>query len=411
LRILYVVPNVPSPIRSRPFNFIRSLSRHHEVSVLCLATEESDYRFISDLRQFCSNLEVIALPRWRSLWNCLTGVFSSKSLRHAYFYSPQLRRRVIEKVAEKEIDLLHAEHLKSVPMVEAVIGKIPTVFDAVDCVSMFEARRKNVVRNPFLKFFFWTERNKMAKWEAKAIKAFNRLTISSTIDKESYPGPRDLRTKLDVIPNGVDLDFFAFRQFPPRKNVIVFCAKLDYFGNADAALYFARSIWPTLLARRPDLQLEIVGNRPPRAVQQLHGRKNIRVIGSVPDVRPLLGSASIALSPLRVRAGIQFKILEAMAMGVPVIATSICCPGLGVQAGKELLVADTPEQFADAVELLLLNERVKNNLIAAGRQYVEAHHDWEHCVKQLSDTYSLACESFGTPASRASRELQRSVSV
>lgn len=406
-----MVPNVPSPIRSRPFNFIRRLSQHHEVSVLCLATDEADYRFIADLKQFCPDSEVIALPRWRSLWNCLIGVFSSKPLRHVYFYSPQLRQRVIEKVAKKEIDILHAEHLKSVPMVEAVTGKIPTVFDAVDCVSMFEARRINVVGNPFLKLFFGTERNKMAKWEAKATKIFDRITISSTIDKESYPGPADLRAKLDVIPNGVDLDFFAFRKFQPRKNVIVFCAKLDYFGNADAAVYFAKSIWPALLARRPDLQLEIVGNRPPRAVQQLHGRENIRVIGSVPDVRPLLGSASIALSPLRVRAGIQFKILEAMAMGVPVIATSICCPGLGVQPGKELLVADTAEQFADAVELLLLNARVRNSLIAEGRQYVEAHHDWEHCVKQLSDTYSLACESFGTAASRPSAESQRSVPV
>lgn len=317
----------------------------------------------------------------------------------------------MEKVEKNEIDLLHAEHLKSMPMVDPVIGKIPTVFDAVDCVSMFETRRKDVIRNPLLKLFFWTERNKMARCEAKAIEAFDRLTISSAIDKESYPGPRDLRTKVDVIPNGVDLDFFRFLQFRARKNVIVFCAKLDYFGNADAALYFARSIWPSLLARTPELQLEIVGSRPSRAVQQLHGRDNIRVIGSVPDVRPFLGSAWIAVAPLRVRAGIQFKILEAMALGVPVIATSICCPGLGVQAGKELLVADSREQFGDAVELLLLHEQVRNNLISAGRQYVEAHHDWEHCVKQLSDTYSLACESFGTGSNAARLEFQRSVSI
>lgn len=331
-------------------------------------------------------------------------------MRFAYFYSPYLRRRVNEKVGRNEVDLVHAEHLKCVPMVSDVMGDIPTVFDAVDCVSMFEARRKKVVKNPFLKLFFWAERKKMVQWEVKAIKTFDRLTISSAVDKESYPGPEKLKTKVDVIPNGVDLDYFAFQQFEPRRNVIVFCAKLDYFANADAALYFAQSIWPTLLARRPNLKLEIVGSRPPRTVEQLDGRDNIRVIGSVPDVRPFIGRAWIALSPLRLRAGIQFKILEAMAMGVPVVATSICCPGLGVRPGKELLVADTCEQFVDAVELLLLDDRMRNALIGAGRQYVEAHHDWEHCVKQLSDAYSVACETFSKSANGSSIELQRSVS-
>jgi glycosyltransferase involved in cell wall biosynthesis len=315
-------------------------------------------------------------------------------LRFAYFYSPHLRRRVKEKIGRNEVDLVHAEHLKSVPMVSDVMGEIPTVFDAVDCVSMFEARRKKMVGNPLLKLFFWTERQKMVRLEVKAIETFDRLTISSAVDKASYPGSEKLGRKVDVIPNGVDLDYFAFRQFEPRRNVIVFCAKLDYFPNADAALNFAQSIWPALLARWPHLQLEIVGSRPPRAVEQLDGKDGIRVVGSVSDVRPFIGRAWIALSPLRLRAGIQFKILEAMAMGVPVVATSICCPGLGVKPGRELLVADTKAEFVDAVELLLLDDHVRNGLIRAGREYVEAHHDWEHCVRQLLDTYSVARETF-----------------
>jgi len=411
VRILYVVPNIPSRIRSRPFNFIRRLSRNHDVSVLCLATDESDYRFLSELRHCCQSLEVVELPRWRSFWNCLVAPFSRRSLRYAYFYSPYLRQRVKEKVNRHEVDLVHAEHLKSLPMVKDVIGDIPTVFDAVDCVSMFEARRKQVVRNPLLKLFFWTEQRKMLGGEVNAIASFDRLTISSAVDKESYPGSEDVKKKICVIPNGVDLDYFAFQQFEPQRNVIVFCAKLDYFANADAALYFAQSIWPDLLARRPDLQLQIVGSRPPRSVQQLDGRDHIRVIGSVPDVRPYLGGAWVALSPLRVRAGIQFKILEAMAMGVPVVATRICCPGLGVEPGKHLLVADTREEFVASVELLLRDDHRRNALISAGREYVETHHDWEYCVRQLSDVYAAACKTFPRSGKESSIELQRSVSA
>ena len=127
MRILFVVPNVPSLIRTRPFNFIRELSRIHEVSVLCLATNESDDQFASELKRYCHSLDIIRLPRWRSLSNCLLALFSSKSLRCAYFYSPSLRERVKAMVDSGGIDLVHVEHLKSVLMVEDAIGKVPVV--------------------------------------------------------------------------------------------------------------------------------------------------------------------------------------------------------------------------------------------------------------------------------------------
>lgn len=362
--------------------------------MLCVATNESDYRFASELRKHCQNLEVIRLPRWRSLWNCLVALFSSKSLRCAYFYSRSVRDRVEAKVDKKEVDLVHAEHLKSVPMVEGVTGKVPTVFDAVDCISMFEARRRRVLRNPCLKLFSWIESKKMMHWEAKASQLFNRVVISSPVDKDCYPATGRSRERLDIIPNAVDLEHFGFQLFEPQKNLIVFCAKLDYFPNQDAALYFSQLVWPLLRARRPDLQLEIVGSRPPLSVRRLDGQDNIRVIGSVSDVRPYLGHAWVALCPIRIRAGIQFKVLEAMALGVPIVATRICCPGLAVEAGKHLLVADTPEEFVSAVELLLDNASLRANLIQAGRNYVEGQHDWTRCVSTLCNAYAEAVADF-----------------
>jgi len=178
----------------------------------------------------------------------------------------------------------------------------------------------------------------------------------------------------------------------------VFCAKLDYFPNEDAALYFSQAVWPRLLVRMPGLQLEIVGSRPPRSVRQLHGKNNIRVRGSVPDVRRFLGRAWIALCPLRIQAGIQNKILEAMALGVPVVATRICCPGLAVEPGKHLLVADTPEEFVSAIDLLMHDDGLRSNMARAGRTYVEGCHNWDDPVTELCDTYTTALAAFGTPA-------------
>lgn len=364
------------------------------MALLCLSRNDGDDQIISELHPYCQDLEIIKLSVARSLWNCITALFSSKPLRCAYFYSPVLRSRIRAKVEQGEFDLLHAEHLKSVPMLEDVIGKIPIVFDAVDCISMFEARRRCVIRNPFLKVFSWLEFRRMVYWETKAAHLADCVVISSPIDKQQYPSSAELDEKIEVIPNGVDLEYFDFSPNERDRNSLVFCAKLDYFPNEDAVLYFVNSVWPMLRRRRPELRFDIVGSRPPQSVRQLNGRDNIRVVGSVPDVRLYLRKASVALCPIRLRAGIQNKILEAMAIGVPVVATRICCPGLGVEPGKHLLVADTPEEFACAVELLLDNSALKANLIRAGRKYVESAHDWAECVRALSKVYDRARAHF-----------------
>lgn len=362
--------------------------------MLCLATNDSDYRFVSELRQYCQNLEVIKLSRWRSLWNCIVALFSSKSLRVAYFYSRRLRDRVKARVNRKEVDLIHAEHLKSVPMVRGAIGQVPAIFDAVDCVSLLETSRRKTIENPFLKLFFWIESKKTMRLETKAAELFNRVVISSPVDKESYPVPGGLREALDVVPNGVDLEHFGYQQFDPQTNLLVFCAKLDYFPNQDAALYFTRLVWPFLRARRPELQLEIVGSRPPRSLRRLDGKDNIRVIASVADVKPYLGRAWVALCPIRIRAGIQSKVLEAMALGVPIVATRICLPGLALEAGKHLLVADAPGEFVAAVELLLDNVTLRDKLVQAARTYVERQHNWTGSVAALCNAYTEATADF-----------------
>jgi polysaccharide biosynthesis protein PslH len=390
MRILFVVPNVPSFIRPRPLNFIRGLSQMNEVSVVCLASNEADDGFVSELRQQCHKLDVIHLSRWKSLVNCLLALFSTNSLRCAYFYSSELRDFVEARVNANEVDLLHAEHLKSFAMVAGMLGKVPAVFDAVDCLAMLEARRFRTTTNPLLKLFSWIESRKFRISEARAANRFNRVMISSPVDRDAYPIPAGWREKIDVIPNGVDLEYFRFRQFEAHRNLVVFCAKLDYFPNEDAALHLSRSVWPLVRVRHPELHLEIVGSRPPRSVRRLDGKNNIRVVASVPDVRPYLGRAWATLCPIRIRAGIQNKMLEAMALGVPVVATPVCGHGLQLEAGKQILFADSPEQFASAIDLLLDNPALREKLIRGGRAYVERHHNWDDAIKALLTCYQAA---------------------
>jgi glycosyltransferase involved in cell wall biosynthesis len=277
-----------------------------------------------------------------------------------------------------------------IPMVEKIVSQTPVLFDAVDCITLYLTRQKSVTVNPFGKLFIWTELKKMRRFEAKAADHFDRLVISAAPDRDVYPGTTEWRQKIRVVPNGVDLDYFGFKQFEPQRNRLVFCAKLDYFPNEDAALYFSRVVWPQMMARRPELRLEIVGSRPSRDLMNLDGKDGIRVRGFVPDVRPFLGQAWVALCPIRVKAGSQFKILEAMAMGTPVVATPISCSGLDVEPGKHLLVAQTPGGFAEAVEALLDDLELREKLVWAARGFVEAHHNWDRSVEDLLATYQDA---------------------
>jgi hypothetical protein len=322
------------------------------------------------------------------------ALFSDQSLRCAYFFSPRITKLIEERLARGEVDLVHAEHLKSASMIDDMAGKVPIVFDAVDCISMFEVRRHGLLRNPLARVFSKMEGGRMKRAEIKTIELFDRVTISSPVDKNSYPAPDHLKSRVEVVPNGIDLEYFGFKKYPREVNLVVFCAKLDYFPNEDAALYLARSIWPLLQKRRPHLHLEIIGSQPPRSVRQLNGRNNIRVIPSVPDIRPYLGRASVAVCPIRAQAGTQNKILEAMALGVPVVATRVCCPGLGVEPRKHLVVGDSPQEFASAIEEVLDDEGLRNSLIDGGRAFVEGDRDWEKSVESLCKVYDEAISDF-----------------
>lgn len=400
MRILFVVATVPSSnLYPRPFHFIRHLSEKHHVSVFCVARNETQRRSAAELLRNCKSVEVFRLPVWQSVWNCLCALFSSRALRTSYFYSPVLKRRVEEVVARGEIDLIQAELVKTIPMIEGVRGRVPIVFDAVDCVSMMEARRRKVLRNPLLKLLSQWEEQKMRRWEGWASDNLEGIVISSRVDKEAFPERPQSKHEIRVVPNPVDLEYFSLGRFECRQDTVIFCANLAYFPNEDAALYLAYEIWPAIRARRSGLQLEIVGNRPSKRVKDLDGKNNIRVIASVPDIRPHLRRAWISLCPIRVQAGTQNKILQAMALGVPVVATRACCPGLGVEPGKHLLTADRPDEFVSAIESLLDDENLRNRLKRAAREYVERNHGCEASGDKLLAAYE---EALGRPLPESS---------
>ena len=169
---------------------------------------------------------------------------------------------------------------------------------------------------------------------------------------------------------------------------LVFCAKLDYYPNAQAILYFCREVLPLIWKQRPQVRLTIVGSNPPQTIRDLSTDERITVTGSVPDVRPYLGKATVALAPLQVAAGMQNKVLEALAMGVPMVATPRACKSLPVKNGTHLLIAEEPQAYAEAIKLILDDPQLAQKLSLAGRAYVEDHHSWTANAHTLSELYN-----------------------
>ena len=188
-----------------------------------------------------------------------------------------------------------------------------------------------------------------------------------------------------VATNGVDLDYFRPQPDIETVEACAFVGALDYVPNIDAALWFARDIWPSIRARRPAAQFRIIGRKPTAAVLRLGALDGVTVVGAVPDVRPHVAEACVAVCPIRIARGLQNKVLEAMALGKATVAAPAAIRALKAVPGEHLLAPTTEEEWVSTVCGLLTDADRRRKLGLAARRFVEVHHHWDHCLRPLVD--------------------------
>ncbi len=223
--------------------------------------------------------------------------------------------------------------------------------------------------------------------------------VTVTSERERKILQQELPQQIAVVPNGVDIEtFIRDKTAREQPHQIIFTGTMDYYPNTQAALFFAQQCWPLIRAQIPDATWQIVGRNPPPEVQHLTQMPGVTVTGWVPDMRPHLAVAAIAIAPLQIGSGTRLKILEALSMSRAVVSTSLGCEGLSVESGKHLLVADQPLAFAEAVISLLQHPERRKTLGDAGRALVEATYSWNHCgadllqaLKAMAETRVEAC--------------------
>ncbi len=405
MQILFLCLRCPYPPqrgdRIRSYNFIKQLSKRYEITLVFFAESDSDIEAVDYLRPYCERIEWVRFSPNFAKFNTAIRCLSRTPLQVHYWYSPQMQRKIDQLLEENIYDLIHAQLFRMGQYVSNTKG-IVKVLDLCDSLALNLSRRAELDCMP-KRFLIKLEEKRVRRYEIEIMKSFDWGTVVANFDRD-YLLKQDNSLNLSVVPMGVDLKYFHPNQdniYQPldsdesqssvsldsTKNLL-FTGTMNYFPNVDAVIYFCEEIYPLIQKQHPDVNFYIVGNHPSEQVQRLAEHTGVTVTGYVPDIRPYFHKASIFVAPLRAGSGIQTKNLEAMAMGTPVVTTSIGALGLEAEVGEELLTADTPQDFADCVVHLIENPENRQNLSNAGRKRVEASYDWQVLVERLEQVYT-----------------------
>lgn len=386
MRILFLCHRLPYPPtrggKIRPFNMIRHLARNHEVTVATLARTAGELAEGRELGRLCQELHVERISAAAGWGRFGLYGLTSYPATFGYFYSPGLARTVKQLLARRGFGaiLVHCSSMGSYVADFRGCRKIMDFGDA-DSEKWFEYSRAA----PFPASLAF-------RLEGRKVRRFERW-LGSRFDACSVNVPRErdvlsayVSTPIHTIPNGVDLDYFTPRRPPGEPYAphrLIFTGNMSYKPNVDAVQHLVAHILPLVRRTLPEVELCIVGMDPTPAVRRLADGSRVVVTGRVDDVRPYFDTAAVAVTPLRIARGLQNKVLEAMAMRVPVVASPAAFQGISAVADRDLLVASEPEAFSRAVLSLLQSPPTRERYAAAGRACVERNHNWEQSLQRL----------------------------
>lgn len=390
MKILIVLPRFPYPLdkgdKLRAYNQIKELSKRNEVYLFCVSHEKVLPENVDKLRPFCKEIRIVRSPKLVNYKNVLRNFLATKSLQIGYWDSTKARKAYKEFEREVKPDVLYNQMVRT--MVYVARSSYPKVMDFQDALSMNTERRMEHSR--FLWHYILHFEFKMLRsTEYNSFKIFDALTIISDADSDAIPHMRN--EDIYITPNGVDFDYFHPLQ-REKKYDIVFCGNMHYEPNVRAARFLAEQVMPLVWKQMPSARLLLAGAYPKKQVVGL-ANERVTVSGFVEDIRESYASAKILAAPMQTGSGLQNKLLEAMSMRIPCVTTTIANNSLHAAAGKEVLIGDTAEAFAEQVLLLLQDEQKRNDLAQQGFDFVHENFSWEKAGEKLESVLKSVVKS------------------
>lgn len=356
------------------YNLAKRLCKKHELYLLSFTQTEEDKQYQSELKKIFKEVHLIHLPKWKSALHCLQGIWNPLPFQVLYFQSAQMQRKLDELLSQHQFDAIHIQHLRMAPYLSER-KDLKRILDLPDAFSLYWERRKKVKRSLLQTIFENIEQKRVLRYEA-VLKEYNLSLVCSQEDLEYLKQLHGIEN-IRLLPNGVDLSTFKAKDHDYTHNhTLLFTGNMDYAPNVDAVVYFTEEILPLIHQQFPETKFVIAGQRPVEKVQAL-ANNNVLVTGFIKDLAEVYNSASVVVAPLRFGAGTQNKVLEAMAMGVPVVCSNIGFKGLGIDSGEGAIMETQKEAFAQAVCTLLASSEKRKKVGEKGKEVIRSKFDWD----------------------------------
>jgi len=399
MRILFLTHRIPYPPNKgdkiRSYNILQYLAKHHEVYLGSLIDEKADIQYINQLQSQVKEFVFETIQPQIKKICCLRSFFKNESISVCYFYSSRLQKKIDELFERIDFDALLCF---SSPMAEYYFRSshknrgtklLARIMDLID-VDSYKWTQYAEKSSGLKRLIYRYEARYLSQYEHRIAETFSHLLVVSEQEKNIFL--RGLAAaNLSVVTNGVDLEFFNPRhpqRHQTQKPTLIFTGVMDYWPNIEGVQWFVEKIFPCIRAAVPDTTFYIVGSRPTTEIRRLERTKNIVVTGFVEDVRDYLAAADVCVVPLRIARGIQNKILEAMAMGKPVVTTPQAFEGIKAVSGEEIIPADDEDMFAAAVIDLLQDKQKAEIMGAKARRCMEAHYSWDRNLSVLDGIFN-----------------------
>lgn len=381
MKILYIVSRFPYPLEKgdklRAYHQIKGLSENNEIFLYALSDKEVKDEDIEHLKQFCKHVKVFRLSKLRIFFNLLKTTFSRIPWQVGYFYSHRAQKEVDGIISAYKPEHIFCQLIRTSEYVKGH-DDIPKTLDYMDVFSKGVERRLPTV-SFYLKPLFKAEWCRLVNYEATVFNCFNNKIIISEQDRDLIQHPD--KNKIVVISNGVDVDFFKSTNRLKQYDII-FNGNMNYPPNIESAEYLVNAILPIVLKKKPGIKVLISGANPSSKIKAL-ASEHVTISGWVDDIRENFAQAKMLVAPMFMSIGLQNKLLEAMALKIPCITSTLANNALHAKEGESILIADTPEEYARHIQDILFYEDKGRMIGLNGHNFVVENYSWQRENEKL----------------------------
>jgi glycosyltransferase involved in cell wall biosynthesis len=391
MKLLFLSPILPYPIidgdRQRAHHLLKALAEKHEVHFICFVRSQDESAHLKEMNKICATAQSVLITRKQLLLNCLRAWFGSRPLNVAAFSSKRMQALVNKTVSEHQIEGVHAYRLRMAPYaLQAKVGF--RVLDYTDAMTRQFQTRAQVQTGMARQVYLQHEIQRLKKYEVLVSHQFQATLISSARDRQLLVelGANPAMTE---VTNGVDIKAITAVKKLSKDSCLLFLGNLEYAPNAWGLRDFCEHTWPRIKERLPQATLQVIGKVSDTVKDDpIMQQTGIQYLGVVAKLNTYFNQTRVAICPLQVASGRQFKVIEYFAAGLPTVCTSIVAEKLEAQAGKHCLVGDDPETFAQQVTVLCQDDSKSEKMRKAARTLAEQKYAWSNAADKMQTLYS-----------------------